>query len=224
MSINSVNLTPNDYISNAQHVGLQRDAINRTKNEDASLHTTDDSVQLSLTEGPKAGAQTGMAQDKGKSESLGKTSEEGSVSAPKNEAENKNTQLALTSGNNNSVSFDSGMPGANIGGPSSAAPKPGCGPANPGTLPSSEDLGKIDDYAKKQQELMQKQLEIQQSWEKVFMQMFNSRMKHMEEMRKMMNETFTSIHESRQMTIAMMAKSRMSIMSKWSAVIGGYDK
>jgi len=218
MNIGSTNLTPNNYIENAQHVGLQRGAANITKNEDASLQT-DDSVQLSLTEGPKAGAQTGMAQEKGKTETQGKTKEEGSV-AGNNECKGELVPYKEPKGElvpfqaTEKPSFESGGVGANMGGV----------PPFPNKPLTEEDLNKIQEFQKNMQQIQQKYLEMQQQQQKAWQTMMESQRKHMQDMWTMIQETNTYINQSVQTVIANRAKSQAAIMAKWTAVLTDKDR
>lgn len=236
MQINtSTNLQPSSYISNAQHVGMQREGINKTK--DSSMDATyTDSVKLSTTEGPKAGAQTGMAQENGKATSTGKTKQEGGAQktdnkeqlllpAPKEQLllpapKEEHNNLPILRPDNLPVpvspSFDEGMPGSGIGDGGNTPPPTGSNPSDACHGPELPPLPNTD-YLKQLQEFQQRQHELQD----IFMQMMQSELKHQQDMFKMIMDTQNAIQQSIQASLAARYASQSAILAGWSSAITG---
>lgn len=210
--IGGTNLTPNNYISNAQHVGMQRGATNITKNEDASLQNNDDSVQLSLSEGPKAGLNSGTVSEKNKAEkkdNVDTPTTPKETSEGKESTEGKSTALVPYKAPEN-VDFNSGNPGASINSPFNTA--------------TPEDMAKVQQANQDMQALFQKFQEIQQEQQKFWMEMMASQQKHMASLWAMQQETATSIYSTVQTVIANASKARMAVADKWTRVLTGTDR
>ena len=219
-NISGPNLTPNNYINNAQHTGMQRGATNITKNEDASLQNTDDSVQLSLTEGPKAGLNSGAVSDKNKTESRAnniETPEEPSES--QGTPENKNTALVPYQAPEQ-PNFDAGNPGSNIN-PATQTPK---------SFATPEDMAKIKSFQENQQSILQMQQDLQQNllqmmqqrqhaWEKHWTTMMNNQIKHDSDIMTQISLTMDKVFANSQAVAQKQAETRSTVSAGWTKVL-----
>lgn len=243
-----------DFVNNAQHVGMQKTAVNKNDEEDASsFRNITDQAQLSLTEGPKAGAQTGMAQEAGKGTSTEKASEDkaqkdaGKTDPESQDAEqgqnlpallpeHKNLPVPVSGGQNLPVpvtqppSFDAGMPGSNLGSSpdAGAAPAAGAPGASSGADPN-QGAGPFVGASPgmTSEEYLAKMQQAQQESEKlqeIMLQMFAERQKHMMKLWQIMQDLNTHIYETMQATAAARYKSTEFFANKWAAVLGGYDR
>lgn len=214
-SINSV--SHSDFVRNAQHVGLQKDAVSKTASEDSSVSQQTDNVQISFdgkteeakkTDGQSAPASDSKEKKEASSADGAKESQQAETCPNAGESAESGTQ---------EPDFDQGMPGASIGSSSSSSSSSSSAQASgsasvqpPPAMDPAEELKKL-------QEIQQKHEELQNIW----MQMMAARQKHFAAMMAIIMDTQTAIQEIIQTSMQTQAESRDNICRAWCHVLGG---
>ncbi|MDQ7824782.1 MAG: hypothetical protein RDV48_18435 [Candidatus Eremiobacteraeota bacterium] len=222
-----------DYIKNAQQVGAQREGAKKreTEGETTALVPADtvDHAELSKQEGPRAGAQTGQAQNLGTDE---KREEVRSATDTMAGLSGGGTQQPASQGME-LPSFMDGMPGGGLPpgpGKCGGSCPPGSPPNPPGPSPDpSQPPGPVappggpgDQSSSSSQSQMAQMAQTDQlQSNEAYWQMAVERQKHMWKIFQMLQDLQTDIMKIISEAAANRAKVRDAISAKWAQVLAG---